>query len=565
LLFILAYHIRIQNGTTLHYFGYFKKNNLMELNKIPAHKAAPGPLLLIIMDGIGIGEPIDSNAVHVASTPNLDRLFSTGLYTQLKAHGPAVGLPSDDDMGNSEVGHNALGAGRVFAQGATLVGRAITEGTMFKSETWREIAARQSRGGTLHFIGLLSDGNVHSHIDHLWAMLDRCVADGIKSVRVHPLLDGRDVGEKSALEYVVPLEEKLAAISAGNGFDYRIASGGGRMNVTMDRYNADWRVVKRGYDAHVLGIGRAFASASEAVRTYYAEDPAMTDQYMDSFVVTEAGVPVGRITDGDSVIFFNFRGDRAIEISRALTERDFYEFERGPLPDIYYAGIMEYDGDLHVPGHYLVNPPSIDHTIGEYLCKAGIRSFAISETQKFGHVTYFWNGNNSGYMCEELETYMEIPSDRIEFDKAPRMKAYEITEKTSELLKTGQYKFGRINLANGDMVGHSGNMDAAVIAVETVDACVGALASLVTSLNGTVVITADHGNADQMFTVKNGVRIPKTSHTLAPVPFCIVTGNGGSMYSLTDIKQPGLANVAATLLYLLGYDKPENYEPSLVV
>ncbi|MFZ1730261.1 MAG: 2,3-bisphosphoglycerate-independent phosphoglycerate mutase [Bacteroidota bacterium] len=535
----------------------------LTLNPLDGYKQPDGPLLLIIMDGYGIGREYEGNAIFKARKPNLDRYFAQGIYTQLNAHGPAVGLPSDDDMGNSEVGHNALGSGRIFAQGAKLVGRAIADGSIFETELWRSISARHAKAGTLHFIGLLSDGNVHSHIKHLYAMIERAAAEGVKSLRVHALLDGRDVDEKSALRYIEPLEAKLAAISTEHGFDYRIASGGGRMNVTMDRYNADWEIVKRGYEAHVKGIGRAFASASGAVQTFYDEDPAMTDQYFDAFVVADEQGPVGRIADGDSVIFFNFRGDRAIEISRALTEKEFSEFERGPLPDITFAGIMEYDGDLHIPEHYLVNPPSIDHTIGEYLCAAGVTSFAISETQKFGHVTYFWNGNNSGYIDEKLEKYVEIPSDRIEFDKAPKMKAHEIAEASLALLDEG-YRFGRINFANGDMVGHSGRLDPAIVAVETVDTCVGQLVEKVLSLGGTVVITADHGNSDEMFTEKNGVRTPKTSHTLNPVPFCILDAQDERQWELAPIAKPGLANVAATLLNLLGFEKPADYEPSLI-
>jgi 2,3-bisphosphoglycerate-independent phosphoglycerate mutase len=533
----------------------------LRLDRSKRYPGPAGPLLLIIMDGYGIGKPYAGNAVYHARKPNLDRLFSGGFYMELRAHGPAVGLPADDDMGNSEVGHNALGAGRIFAQGTKLVNIAIEKGSLFETPLWREIVARHLERNTLHFIGLLSDGNVHSHIRHLYAMLDDAARNGVRSVRVHPLLDGRDVGEKSALDFVMPLEKRLAEISAQRGFDYRIASGGGRMNVTMDRYNADWSIVERGYKAHVLGNGRGFPSASDAVRTYYAENPKMTDQYMDSFVVTDGGRPVGPIIDGDSVVLFNFRGDRAIEISRALTEKEFGKFDRGPLPDILFAGIMEYDGDLHIPPKYLVNPPAIDRTISEYLCAEGVTSFAISETQKFGHVTYFWNGNNSGYIDERLERYVEIPSDRIEFDKAPRMKAVEITNSALSMLDEDRFKFGRINFANGDMVGHTGKFDAAVTAVETVDECVGRLADKVLAMNGILVITADHGNSDEMFTEKNGVCTPKTSHTLNPVPFCIV---GAPPLRSSGISNPGLANVAATLLELLGFEKPEDYEPSLI-
>jgi len=538
----------------------------LKLRRLSEFPGRGGPLLLIIMDGIGLGPKDERNAVYMANTPTLDRLFSSRMFCSLQAHGTAVGLPTDKDMGNSEVGHNALGAGRVFDQGARLVNKAIDTGKIFATNLWKQIVERGKKGGTIHFIGLLSDGNVHSHIDHLYKLIDKCAEIGLKRVRVHALLDGRDVGERSALNYVIPTEEKLARISREKGLDYRIASGGGRMKVTMDRYEADWNIVKRGWDAHVLGKGRRFRSASEAVKTYYQEDPNITDQYMDSFVIVdEKGDPVGRILDGDAVINFNFRGDRAIEISRAFTERDLDEFDRGPLPNILYAGMMEYDGDLHIPPNFLVWPPAIDRTISEYLCAEGVTSFAISETQKFGHVTYFWNGNRSGYIDEHLETYVEIPSDKIEFDKAPKMKALEITQKTIELLKTRRYRFGRLNFANGDMVGHTGVMEAAIIAVETVDSCIGRLIEEVMRLDGVAVVTADHGNSDEMFTVDSkGNRKPKTSHTLNPVPFVIVDSGYSGEYSMAGLEKRGLSNVAATLLNLLGYEKPEDYDPSLI-
>ncbi|MCX6151217.1 MAG: 2,3-bisphosphoglycerate-independent phosphoglycerate mutase [Ignavibacteriales bacterium] len=540
----------------------------MELNleKLKEFHGRKGPLLLIIMDGVGIGKNADNNAVYMAKTPVLDKLFTIPLQTNLRAHGKAVGLPSDDDMGNSEVGHNALGAGRVFAQGAKLVNKAIETGKIFQSDTWKKVIEHGKHGGTVHFIGLLSDGNVHSHITQLFALINKCAEEDVNKLRVHPLLDGRDVGEKSALDFVVPTEELLLKISTEKGFDYRIASGGGRMNVTMDRYNADWRIVKRGWDAHVLGIGRKFSSASEAIKTFYAEDSKMTDQYMGPFVVSDkAGEPVGKIVDGDSVVFFNFRGDRAIEISRAFEEPDLNTFERGKIPDIFYAGIMEYDGDLHIPKNYLVIPPEIERTVSEYLCAAGVTSFAISETQKFGHVTYFWNGNRSGYIDEKLEKYFEVPSDKIPFDQAPKMKAYEITEKAIEYLKTNQFQFGRINFANGDMVGHTGDMQAAITAVETVDECVGKLLKVVEELGGIALVTADHGNADEMFTEKNGVRTPKTSHTLNPVPFIIFDPKYDNEYKMAGVQNPGLSNVAATILNLLGYKKVEDYDPSLIL
>ncbi|MBN1472593.1 MAG: 2,3-bisphosphoglycerate-independent phosphoglycerate mutase [Syntrophaceae bacterium] len=538
----------------------------LHLNKLKSFQGRKGPLLLVIIDGVGIGKADETNAVYRAATPNLDTLLKSELFTQLKAHGTAVGLPSDDDMGNSEVGHNAMGAGRVFDQGARLVNKALKTGAIFQTDVWENIVKRSQKGGTVHFIGLLSDGNVHSHIEQLFILIDKCAELNFRKVRIHPLLDGRDVGERTALDYVVPTEEKLKKISDEQSIDYAIASGGGRMKVTMDRYNSDWNIVRRGWEAHVRGEGRTFPSASEAIKTFYAEDPKATDQYLPPFVITDgSGMPVGPIRDGDAVIFFNFRGDRAIEISRAFSEKEFKEFDRGVLPDIFYAGMMEYDGDAHIPPNFLVQPPAIDYVISEYLCAEKVKMFAVSETQKFGHVTYFWNGNRSGYIDESLEKYVEIPSDRIEFDKSPQMKAAEITATVIDLLKSGNYRFGRLNYPNGDMVGHTGSMDAAIIAMETVDKCLGELLNAIKETGGIAVVTADHGNADQMFTIdKKGVKSVKTAHTLNPVPFVIYDPFYQKEYRMADLKEKGLSNIAATLLNLLGYEKPENYDSSLI-
>jgi 2,3-bisphosphoglycerate-independent phosphoglycerate mutase len=538
----------------------------LHLDKLNWFHGRKGPLLLIIMDGVGVGPENDANALYLAHTPTLDALFQGDLYTELQAHGTAVGLPTDDDMGNSEVGHNALGAGRVFAQGARLVNEAIESRRIFRSEAWRDIADRARSGGTVHFMGLLSDGNVHSHIHHLYSMVNQCADSGFERVRVHALLDGRDVGERSALDYVIPTQDLLQRISTGHAFDYAIASGGGRMRVTMDRYYADWDIVQRGWEAHVHGKARQFRSAEEAIRTFYREDPEMTDQYMDAFVVVNGkGDPLGPIRDGDAVVLFNFRGDRAIEISEAFTLDEFKGFDRGDRPDALFAGMMQYDGDTGMPPRFLVEPPVIEKTVSEYLCAAGVSMFAISETQKFGHVTYFWNGNRSGYIDRSLETYVEIPSDRIEFDRAPRMKAHEIKERAAAMLREGAYRFGRLNFANGDMVGHTGSMEAAVVAAETVDQCVGDLLAVTKELEGIAVITADHGNLDVMFTQgREGEKVVKTAHTLNPVPFAIFDPLYGKEYGMASLERAGLSNVAATLLNLLGFEKPEEFDPSLI-
>lgn len=543
------------------------------LRSFSRFSGAKGPVLVVVMDGIGIGPDNEGNAVRAAKTPTLDWLFSHFPHTQLKAHGTAVGLPSDADMGNSEVGHNAIGAGRVFSQGARLVNEAIASGRMWQSEVWEKMIQNVRKNhSTLHFIGLFSDGNVHSHLDHLKAMLVRVKEEGVKKVRIHILLDGRDVGERSALEYVIPFEAFLKELNT-DGFDYAIASGGGRMKVTMDRYEADWNIVKRGWYAHVLGKAERFSSAEVAIRTFREQDPSVTDQFLPAFVVEKDGQPIGPIQDGDSVIFFNFRGDRAIEISRAFEEEEFDKFDRVRWPKVEYAGMMQYDGDLKIPKQFLVEPPQFERTMGELLANTGVTQLAISETQKFGHVTYFWNGNWSGKFSEELETYIEIPSDRVPFEQRPWMKSAEITDRLIDELKSGRHRFARVNYANGDMVGHTGVFRSAVIGVESVDLAISRLLPVIEALEGVALITADHGNSDEMFETDksgkpkldaHGKPVPKTSHTLNPVPFIIYAPSLKNRFRLAHMLNPGLSNIAATCLQFLGFEPPSDYDPSLV-
>ena len=536
----------------------------LSLDQHSTFPGRPGPVLVVVADGVGIADNIESNAVAQASTPTLDALVDSAFSTQLAAHGTAVGLPTDDDMGNSEVGHNAIGAGRIFAQGAKLVNQALETGTLYESDVWKD-AVSHGQSGTMHFIGLHSDGNVHSHIAHLEQLITQAVEEGVQRIRLHILLDGRDTPPRSALEYIDRTEDFLETLNTTSGTDVRIASGGGRMIITMDRYEADWEMIERGYNCHTHGIGRPFISARSAVETLY-EESDLGDQYLEQFVIIdEAEEPVGKIHDGDAVIVFNFRGDRAIEISQAFENEEFEAFDRGNHPKVFYAGMLQYDGDLLVPKNYLVDPPLIDRTMGEYLAEMGVPSFAISETQKFGHVTYFWNGNRSGYINEEIETYIEIPSDNVPFDEAPAMKAQEITDATIELLRSGNYRYGRVNYANGDMVGHTGNLEAAIKAMETVDDCVRQLLDAIEELGGVLIYTSDHGNADKMFTeTSDGGRVPMTSHTLAPVPFVIHDPKNQNEYELNPPLDAGLSHIASTTLNLLGFQAPDDYQPSLL-
>ena len=517
------------------------------------------PIVLVIMDGVGKGDGGSGDAVKVANTPTLDRLLSECPHTYLKAHGTAVGLPSDEDMGNSEVGHNALGCGQVYSQGAKLVGESIENGNLFASATWKELTANALEGHSLHFIGLLSDGNVHSNIAHLIALLKQAKREGVKKAYCHILLDGRDVPATSALEYVEQLENVLSELS-GEGCDYAIASGGGRMQVTMDRYEANWAMVEKGWQTHVQGIGRQFASAQEAIETFRAETGCI-DQDLPAFVVARDGAPVAKIANGDSVILFNFRGDRAQEISLAFDRKDFDKFDRGDYTGVKFAGMLQYDGDLNIPENYLVQPPVIQNTLTEVLCKAGIHEYAVSETQKYGHVTYFWNGNRSGKVCEELEVYEEIPSDVIPFEQAPAMKSKEITEKLVAAMESGRYQFLRCNFPNGDMVGHTGVMDAVVYAMECVDNSLKAILETADKCGYTVLITADHGNADQMTETKKGKTSVRTAHSLNPVPFIIY--DNSKVWTINDGSY-GLANVAPTVVKMMGLTAPECWEDSMV-
>ena len=519
------------------------------------------PVLLVVMDGVGFSKTGLGDAVSEANTPTLDWLLANCPHTRLKAHGDAVGLPSDEDMGNSEVGHNALGCGQIYSQGAKLVNESIESGKMYESAAWKELVNNcVSKNSTMHFIGLLSDGNVHSNISHLFSMLRRAKADGVKKARVHVLLDGRDVPATSAPIYIEQLEKVLAELNDDN-FNGKIASGGGRMKITMDRYQADWAMVERGWNTHVKGEGRQFASALEAVETLRNETGAI-DQDLPAFVIAENGEPVGKIVDGDSVILFNFRGDRAIELSMAFDNDDFTYFERGGKPNVCYSGMLEYDGDMKLPKRFLVNPPEIHDTLSEVLVAAGLNQYAVSETQKYGHVTYFWNGNRSGKFSEELETFKEIPSDNVSFDQRPWMKSADIVDDLIEAIKSKKYDFLRCNFPNGDMVGHTGSMPATIVGVESVDLGLARLMKVCDEYGVTLLVTADHGNADEMLEKnKKGEIQIRTAHSLNPVPFIIYDKD--VKYTIKEGKY-GLANVAPTVVKMFGLKAPDCWQESMI-
>ncbi|KAK7374129.1 hypothetical protein VNO80_07555 [Phaseolus coccineus] len=539
--------------------------------KLPKGKT----VAVVVLDGWGEAKPNEYNCIATAETPCMDSLKKGApeRWRLVRAHGTAVGLPTEDDMGNSEVGHNALGAGRIFAQGAKLVDIALASGKIFEGEGFNYIK-ESFANGTLHLIGLLSDGGVHSRLDQLQLLLKGVGERGVKRVRVHILTDGRDVLDGSSVGFVETLENDLAKLRE-KGIDAKIASGGGRMNVTMDRYENDWNVVKRGWDAQVLGEAPyKFTNALEAVKKLRAE-PKANDQYLPPFVIVdESGKPVGPIVDGDAVVTFNFRADRMVMIAKSLEYENFDKFDRVRVPKIRYAGMLEYDGELKLPSHYLVSPPEIDRTSGEYLVKNGIRTFACSETVKFGHVTFFWNGNRSGYFNAELEKYVEIPSDSgITFNEKPNMKALQIAEKARDAILSRNFDQVRVNLPNGDMVGHTGDIEATVVACKAADEAVKMILDAIEQVGGIYVVTADHGNAEDMVKrdksgnplLKDGKVQILTSHTLEPVPIAIGgPGLSPGVRFRNDVPSGGLANVAATVINLHGFEAPSDYEQTLI-
>ena len=547
------------------------------LESIPGYTPPEGPVLCIVLDGYGIGKHDAGDCVHIAQPEHINRITEEAkkksLYCELKAHGTAVGLPDDTDMGNSEVGHNALGAGQLIDQGSKLVGNVIADGSMFQSTNFKFIVEKAKSGATVHLFGLLSDGNVHSSINYVVSIVAALQNAQVPKVRFHILTDGRDVPSMSSLSYVDTLEAALASTC----LDYKIASGGGRMYVTMDRYESDWKIVKRGWDAMVHGTldlsvvpecaagwtGK-FLSCTEAIESARSMFPKKTDQDYPPFVISDSnGEPLGRVQDGDVVINFNFRGDRAIQITKAFEDNHFTFFSRGYVPKIDYFGLLIYDNDKGIPRRSLCPNPDIKNVMSQDLAASNVTQYAVSETHKFGHVTYFWNGNKSGYVAPSLELYEEVKSEPNEMiPENPAMKAIEISDRVSVALAGKTWKFLRVNFANGDMVGHTGLIPETVAAVRILDAVVGRLVEEVSALNGVTIITADHGNCEEKLDEKGKM---KTSHTLNKVPFIVVDPRAPQyVIDLAQIETPGLTNVAATILNILGFKAPKGYRETLI-
>lgn len=528
-----------------------------------------GPVLNIILDGYGIGKQDYTDAIHQADTPFMDELLDKFASTTLLTHGEFVGLPGKKDLGGSEVGHLTMGAGKIIDQGPTLITNAINDGSFYKEEVLQE-ALSQAQESALHLIGLLSDGNVHSHIDHFIAVIEQASRQGIKRCYVHALLDGRDVGIQTADEYIRQLENVFEVILEEHpDWDYAFASGGGREVITMDR-DQNWQKVKAGWDTHVLGkSGNVFKSALEAVEHFRSLTPGLVDQDCQPFNVANSKGDVPTISDGDSVIFMNFRADRAIELTQAFIEEDFQGFKIEQRPQVFFAGMMVYDEDNNVPENRIVKSPVISNPFGKRILEMGLKQFRLAETQKYAHVTFFFNGGYRNPLDPSRETYHLIPSDKIDsFAKAPKMKALEIAEQAVKFIKSGEYDYGLINFANTDMVGHTGDMKAAMIAAETVDTALKTICQALKEVGGVAVITADHGNADEMIikNKKNGGDEICTKHSVNPVPLVIYDPLYNNNYRLRENSEEcplNLGMIAATNFTLLGREAPSDLNDGL--
>ena len=506
------------------------------------------PIALIIMDGWGIGNPDDpNNAIAVGKTPNLDGLTAKYPHAQLQASGEYVGLP-DGQMGNSEVGHTNIGAGRIIYQELTRITKAIKEGSFFENEALlAAINDAKKNGGALHLMGLVSPGGVHSHSNHLYGLLELAKRQGLSEVYVHAFLDGRDVPPASAAEYLEELEQKIKEIGIG-----KIAVISGRY-YAMDR-DKRWERVVKAYDAIAKGEGKAAKSAAEAIQASYADKSEKPEGVTDEFAVPVVIDGYKGMKSGDGVIFFNFRPDRARELTHAFTDETFDGFQRVEGLKLSFTTMTQYEKGLNVRIAY--PPQSIENTLGEVVSKAGLKQLRIAETEKYAHVTFFFNG---GVEKEyEGEDRILVPSPKVAtYDLQPEMSAIEVTDKVVEAIKSGKYDFIILNYANGDMVGHTGVLPAAIQAVETVDTCVGRFVEALQSVGGELIIIADHGNADVM--VDPSSKEPFTAHTTNPVPVICVSDR------VKSIKEGALCDVAPTLLTLAGLEIPKEMTGKVLV
>ena len=543
---------------------------MLFLKNLQQYFSGRGPLIHVVLDGWGVGAADGTNAVNRANLPVMSRLIRGCPYTQLWTHGKYVGLPNEKDMGGSEVGHMTMGAGMVMEQGPTLIQNLLQSGEFFENPVLSRIIQNcVERDTPLHLLGLLSNGNIHSHVDHTEAIIRHAFQSGIRRCYLHALLDGRDVGVQSALDFTEPFEKLFSELKGQRpGIDYAFASGGGREVITMDRDN-NWEKIETGWQIHVQGQSEnQFPSIRDAIEHFRKQNPEIIDQDIPGFVIIRKGEAVGRIEDQHALIFTNFRGDRATEFSQAVLADDFPYFERYRCPEVLFAGMTQYDQDNQIPPDYLVGTPVVEEPFGKRILELGLKQFRLSETQKFAHVTFFYNGGYREPLDPLQENYHFIASDKIpSFAERPAMKAPGISKKAVEFINSGEYQYGLINFANADMVGHTGDFQATVRAVEAVDAALDNIVRAIDAVNGLLVITADHGNADEMLISNQNETLEiSTKHSLNPVPFLIYDPLYNGDYRLKPFGQDynnNLSNIAATNFLLLGQAVPDDLAPSL--
>ena len=504
------------------------------------------PVLLAILDGWGMGEAVETNAIHMAQTPNMDRWRQDYPFTTLEAHNGAVGLP-EGQMGNSEVGHLNIGAGRVVYQDYTRINRAVQSGELATNQVLLElVASLQQSGGALHLLGLLSDGGVHSHIDHLTSLIQIAADKGIERIYIHAFMDGRDTPPSSGKDYMTQLQQALAAMGAG-----QVATITGRY-WAMDR-DTRWERVEKAWQALVAGEG-VLAEADPVAAVAQAYERQQTDEFIEPTVLCENGSPLATIADNDAILFFNFRADRARELTRAFTEQDFSAFAVANRPKLAsYVMMTQYDAAFDLP--ILFPPTQLTRILGEEVSKHGLQQLRIAETEKYAHVTFFFNGGEEQPFAGEERLLIDSPRDVATYDEKPAMSAPEVTRRLLAELDKDQFDLVILNFANPDMVGHTGMLPAAIEACQTVDSCMGQLVAKVQELGGSVLISADHGNSDIMYDFANDE--PHTAHTLNQVP-CILVDD--SRQSLTLRSGGALKDIAPTILALLGLPKPEEME-----
>ncbi len=496
------------------------------------------PVALIILDGFGFRAEDFGNAVAQAKKPNFDRLWNTYPHELLTASGEAVGLP-EGQMGNSEVGHLNIGAGRIVYQNLTRIHKSIKDGDFYENPAFLEAVANAKNNGTaLHLMGLLSDGGVHSHYSHLFALLKLAKQQGLTEVYVHGFLDGRDVGQQTALQFVEETERQMAEIGIG-----KIASISGRY-YAMDRDNR-WERVELAYRALVDGVGESAASASEGISASYEKD--VNDEFVLPFAITENGEPVGTIKTGDSVIFFNFRPDRAIQLTSTFVGEDFTHFEQGPNKpeNLTFVTFTSYSDEL--PTRVAFDTLDLEQTIGEVLSESGLRQLRIAETEKYPHVTFFMSGGRENEFPGEQRILVDSPKVAT-YDLQPEMSAYEVTDRLLQEIEDDAFDAIILNFANPDMVGHSGMLEPTIRAIEVVDECLGRIVDALHAKGGAAVITADHGNADEVVTLEGN---PMTAHTTNQVPLIVTKKD-------VVLRDDGiLADLAPTVLKLLNVDQPK--------